>query len=135
MVIEVPAWLAALSPIIVAIIAALGVVLARLIRGPVTVQDLWNENRQLRTDLTKVEGQVRGLMRANSTQLTVNRILGEGFDALSGAVERSGLALSFTPAEHTAIDRARALRNDDELWAELQLNTDNDKETEHDPQR
>lgn len=116
----VPGWLVSLSPLIVALIGALALVVVRLIRGPVTIQDLWAENRKLREDLTTVQGQVRGLMRASNTQLSVNRIMGEGFDALSNAVERSAVPIHYTPHEHEAIDRARALRSDDDLWFTLE---------------
>lgn len=41
--------------IIVAVIAVIGSVIVALIRKPVSVQDLWSENRSLRADLTAQE--------------------------------------------------------------------------------
>lgn len=104
----------------VAAIGALGLIIVRRLRGPVTVQDLWAENRSLRDDLTEVSRKVDQLVRNEQVQLGVNRIMGEGFDALSGYVERTsdeaGIKPAYTRAEHESIERARALRGDDAIW-------------------
>ena len=116
----IPAWVAPVASLCVAVIGATALVIVRKIRGPVTIQDLWAENRQLREDLDAISSKVDTLVAGRETQLTVNRIMGEGFDALSAYVERDseerGTTPAFTRAEHNAIDRARALREDDSIW-------------------
>lgn len=113
-------WIALASPFVVAAISAAALVIVRRLKGPVTIQDLWAENRQLRTDLDAVSQKVDRLVQGRETQLAVNRIMGEGFDALSAYVERDTDARDtkpvFTRAEHDAIARARALRDDDSVW-------------------
>jgi hypothetical protein len=115
------------ASILVALISAAVLVIVKRTRGPVAIQDLWDENRQLRKDLDAVSRKVDGLISDRENQLTVNRIMGEGFDALSAVVERTtaetGIAPAFTPQEHAAVERARALRSDDELWNTLQRST------------
>lgn len=117
---EIPAWVPIASPWVVAAIGALALLLVRKLRGPVTIQDLWAENRSLRADLTTVQDQVNALITASNTQLAVNRTLGDGFDAMTAAVERSEVDIHFTRAEQEAIDRARALRGDERRWDTLQ---------------
>jgi hypothetical protein len=123
------------ATLLVGLITTLGLLVVRKLRGPVTVQDLWAENRQLRTDLDAVSQKVDGLVRYRETQLTVNRIMGEGFDALSGYVERTsaeaGVKPEFTSAEHDAVERARALRSNDELWNTLQQNPPTHEGAQH----
>lgn len=115
-----PGWVVPLASIIVAVVGAVGLIVVRRTRGPVAIQDLWAENRQLRADLQALEEKVDGLLHTRETQLTVNRIMGEGFDALSAGVARLTSQPTFTPAELAAISRARALREDDDLWNTLQ---------------
>lgn len=114
-----PGWVIPGASVAVAMIGAAALIIVRRTRGPVAIQDLWAENRQLRSDMTSLENKVDKLIASKESQLTVNRIMSEGFDALSSYVERStepGKHPSYTYAEHTAIERARALRSDDELW-------------------
>lgn len=132
--VQLPGWLVTASPWIVAAIGAAAVVLVRLIRGPVTIQDLWKENRQLRADIAELSTKVNTLAAAQATQFAVNRIQGEGFDALLAAVERSGVKLNFTPQERESIAKARALRADDELWNTLQRNIEPDRPAEESEQ-
>lgn len=114
---ELPPWVGVGATILCAVIAALGVVIVRLLRGPVEVKDLWAENRLLRTDLARVEGKVDALLRDREKQITVNRTMVDGFDALSNYVEREAEAAGrpprFTRAEHEAIETAKALRQDE----------------------
>jgi hypothetical protein len=116
---------AILAALITALIGGAFLLIARRLKPPVTIQDVWKENRALRTDLMRAETRldelahkVERLLRASETQLTVNRIMGEGFDALSGYVERTsgGIKPAYTAEEHDAIERAKALRNDDAIW-------------------
>lgn len=119
---EIPGWVVPGASVLVAVIGALALMIVRLIRGPVAIQDLWTENRELRKDLKSLETKVDGLIADRESQLTVNRIMGEGFDALSGYVERTtehGMKPTYTHAEHTAIERARALRSDETAWTTL----------------
>lgn len=117
---DLPGWAIPGASVMVALIGAVALLVVRRVRGPVTIQDLWKENRQLRTDLEKTDAKVEALMRSQQTQITINRVMGEGFDALSGGVERMSVKPTFTPVEHDAISRARALRQDDLIWATLQ---------------
>jgi hypothetical protein len=52
---------ALLTTIIVATIAAAGSIAVALLRKPVSVQDLWAENRLLRTELTTQDARLTGL--------------------------------------------------------------------------
>lgn len=120
---DLPGWVVPAATIIVAIVSAIGLIIVRKTRGPVTIQDLWKENRDLRTDLTAMEKKVDRLFQTQRTQFTINRIMGEGFDALSSYVERTtaaGTKPKFTSLEHEAIVRARALRSEDTSWDTLQ---------------
>jgi hypothetical protein len=119
---EVPAWLAPVATLAVGVISAAALVIVRRIRGPVTIQDLWGENRQLRKDLDAISRKVDALLLSRETQLNINRVMGEGFDAQSALIERTGTATFLTPQEQSAIDKARALRDDDDLWNTLQHN-------------
>jgi hypothetical protein len=119
---EIPGWVVPGASVLVAVIGALALMIVRLIRGPVAIQDLWTENRELRKDLKSLETKVDGLIADRESQLTVNRIMGEGFDALSGYVERTtehGMKPTYTLSEHMAIERARALRSDETAWTTL----------------
>lgn len=128
---ELPGWVIPGASVIVAIIGAIALIVVRRTRGPVAIQDLWTENRQLRADMTTLEEKVDRLIAGKETQLTVNRIMSEGFDALSGYVERiteRGKKPSYTPTEHNAIERARALRSDDDIWSTINKNDRNPRE-------
>lgn len=116
---------AILAALITALIGGAFLLIARRLKPPVTIQDVWKENRALRSDLAlsdkridELAHKVDQLVKASETQLTVNRIMGEGFDALSGYVERTsgGIKPAYTVEEHDAIERAKALRNDDAIW-------------------
>jgi len=112
----IPAWVAPAAVVAAALVSAAALIIVRRVRGPVTIQDLWAENRQLRKDLDVVSGKVDTLIEDRDEKHRVNRIIGEGFDALDNAVERAGVALRFTRLEEQALDRARALRADDSVW-------------------
>ena len=118
----IPAWVAPVATVAVALISATALVIVRRIRGPVTIQDLWGENRQLRKDLDAISRKVDGLLLSRETQLNLNRTMGEGFDAQAALIERTRVADGFTPQEVTAVERARAMRQDDDLWNTLQHN-------------
>lgn len=119
--VDLSAWLVPGATVLAAALGAVGLLVVRIVRGPVTIQDLWKENRQLRIDLAKTDAKVDRLMQSYQHQMTVNRVMGEGFDALSNYVERtSGAVPSFTWQEREAVERARALRSDDLKWATLQ---------------
>jgi hypothetical protein len=112
-------WIVPGATLLSAIIGGVVLIIVRRSRGPVAIQDLWTENRLMRNEMTALAAKVDGLIADRASQLTVNRIMGEGFDALSGYVERTteqGMKPSYTPAEHTAIERARALRSDGAAW-------------------
>lgn len=118
-----PDWLLPSSPFIIAAIGGAVAILVRKIRGPVAVQDLWNENRLLRKEMQEIREEVDEMRRAyqkeKEDQAAVNRTMGDGFVALSNFVQRtnSGKAKpAFTPDEERAIEAARALLGDD-LWA------------------
>ena len=117
---ELPGWVGPLVATVVALVGAAGLIIVRKVRGPVAIQDLWAENRKLREEMETLDQKVDRLFQASQMQLTVNRIMGDGFDALSNYVERdaaqSGRPPAFTKPEHTAIERARALRSDDTQW-------------------
>lgn len=115
-----PWWVAPAAVVAAAAISALALVIVRKLKGPVTIQDLWAENRQLRTDLNAVSAKVETLIQVRATERAESRIVGEGFDALSAAVDRDsearGTAPLFTPRERAAIDAARRVRADDTVW-------------------
>lgn len=117
---DLPGWVVPVASILVALIGALALIIVRRTRGPVEIPALWEENRKLRADLTELSQRVDGLIASREDQLTVNRIMGEGFDALSNGVERMSVQPTFTPPESEAISRARALRDDTDLWHTLQ---------------
>lgn len=117
----IPGWLwTIIGGVIVAAISGVALIIVRITRGPVEVKDLWAENRSLRADLTTLEEKVDGLLADREFQLNVNRVMGEGFDALSTAIERdaeiNGTRPHFTKSEHDAIDRAKKLRIELDLW-------------------
>jgi hypothetical protein len=116
------AWITFGGGLLAAIIGGVVALIVRVTRTPVQIQDLWAENRKLREDHTALEGKVERLILSRETQLNINRIMGEGFDALSNYVEReaeiAGRMPRFTQREHEAIDKARALRADEDLWAQ-----------------
>ena len=118
----IPSWVAPVATVAVALISAVALVIVRRIRGPVTIQDLWGENRQLRKDLDAISRKVDALLLSRETQLNINRTMGEGFDAQAALIERTRVADGFTPQEATAVGRARAMREDDDLWNTLQHN-------------
>jgi hypothetical protein len=117
-------WVGPFASILVAVIGGAVVLIVRKVRGPVVIQDLWAENRLLRKDIGELELRlglkIDALSMAHDAQLTVNRIMGDGFDALSSYVERTSVVTKakpvFTEEEHRAIERARALRADDSAW-------------------
>lgn len=125
---DLPAWVIPTATVVAAALGAAALVIVRRMRGPVAIQDLWAENRSLRADLKGMndrlqttDAKVERLMRSYQHQITVNQAMGEGFDALSNYVERtSGSSPAFTQWEHDAVQRARALRSDDLIWATQQ---------------
>lgn len=107
--------------VLVAIIGGVVALIVRVTRTPIQIQDLWAENSRLRDRVDSLDRTVRRLISDRNSQLDINRIVGEGFDALSNYVEReaelAGRKPRFTSREHEAIERAKAIRNDDDLWA------------------
>lgn len=112
----IPAWVAPAAVVLAAVVSATALIIVRRVRGPVTIQDLWAENRQLRTDLDAVSVKVDRLIGDRDEKHRVNRIIGDGFDAFEHAIERAGVVLSFTRLEEQALERARLLRADDSVW-------------------
>lgn len=104
--------------LIVALVGGMVTLIVRFVRGPVQVQDLWKENRDLRTEMKGLEdrltARIETLQKTLSDQATDASVLAEGFDALSNYVERTsgGRRPSFNPEELEPIERARALRGD-----------------------
>jgi len=102
----VPWWVGPAVAITVAVLGALGLIITRIVRGPVEIKDLWAENRLLRADVDL-------LMKERKVQQTFNRIVGKGYDALSNVVERmteeTGIQPKYQGTEHDDIARARAL--------------------------
>lgn len=121
------AWVTFGGGVVVAIITGIVALIVRLTRTPIQIQDLWAENAKLRDRVDGLDGTVRRLISDRNQQIDINRIVGEGFDALSNYVEReaeaAGRSPRFTPREHEAIERAKAIRNDDDLWATTPTNT------------
>lgn len=113
---EIPPWLVPLTTFVGTVIGAIALVIVRKVRGPVTVQDLWAENRLLRSDVDTQGRQIQALMQAQNTQINVNQDIGFGFDALLQYIDRTDTDPDFTVNERSAIDRARALRDDQTLW-------------------
>ena len=115
-----PWWVAPAAVVAVATVSAIALVIVRKLKGPVTIQDLWAENRQLRTDLNAVSAKVDTLVQVRATERAEGRIVGEGFDALAAYVDRDsearGTAPLFTPRERAAIDAAKRVREDDTVW-------------------
>ena len=110
-------WVTVGGAVVVAVLTGIVTLVVRLARTPVEVRDLWAENRALRADIEALSVKVDSLIEDRETQLSVNRIMGEGFDALSNYVEReselAGRRPRFSHREHDAIERARALRDED----------------------
>ncbi len=121
------AWITFGGAVLVAIISGVVALIVRVTRTPIQIQDLWAENAKLRDRVDGLDGTVRRLITDRNQQIDINRIVGEGFDALSNYVEReaeaAGRSPRFTAREHEAIERAKAIRNDDDLWATTPTNT------------
>lgn len=115
-----PWWVAPAAVVIAAVVSATALVIVRKIKGPVTIQDLWAENRQLRTDLDAVSRKVDTLVRRGETQLNVTRIYREANTAHEAAIDRhvaeGGTRPTLTRAETEAIERARRLDADETIW-------------------
>lgn len=115
------AFIGPIAVVVSALVGGLVALIVRKVRGPVAVQDLWAENRSLRKDIADVEtrlgAKIDNLQRGHDAQAKISRVMGDGFDALSSAVERMSPKPKFTPDEHRAIEAARALRDDDGLWS------------------
>jgi len=115
-----------IGSIVVALIGAGGIITVRRTRGPVTIQDVWGQlqlvqekNDKLTARVEQLEVDGRKKDEKHDAQVRINRIMGDGFDALANAVERSQVAIDFLPSEHQAIDHARSLRSDGDLWPTL----------------
>lgn len=114
-----------------AIITAIGVVIGGIIliivkrvRPIVGVTDMWKQINTQNEQIAEQNGTIVELQKAvntlqqeaftfRQTQLSINRNLGEGFDALYGYVLRtttSGSTPDFTPDESRKVNSARALR-------------------------
>lgn len=115
-----PWWVAPAAVVVAAIVSATALVIVRKLKGPVTIQDLWAENRQLRTDLNAVSAKVDTLVQVRATERAESRTVGEGFDALSAYVDRDsearGTAPLFTRSERAAIEAAKRVREDETTW-------------------
>lgn len=115
-----PWWVAPAAVVGAALVSAIALVIVRKLKGPVTIQDLWAENRQLRTDLNAVSAKVDTLVQVRATERAESRIVGEGFDALAAYVDRDAEARDtvplFTPRERAAIEAAKRVREDDTVW-------------------
>lgn len=110
----------AIATVLVALITTVGLIIRSRRspgKGDVTIGQLWDENRKLRTDLENLSERVDDLVNDRDGQRNAVRILGDGFDALSAVVERTSPPPAITPGEHAAIARAKQLLGDDAIWA------------------
>lgn len=116
----IPAWVAPAAVLGAALVSAIALIIVRKVKGPVTIQDLWAENRQLRKDLNAVSAKVDTLVQVRDTERADSRTVGEGFDALAAYVDRDsearGAAPLFTRIERAAIDAAKRVRDGDSAW-------------------
>jgi hypothetical protein len=87
----------------------------------VAINDVWEELRQLRGELSKVRNELDAVIRERDAEHVMVTILTDSNDALTAAVERTTPPIVFTPAEQQAIDRAKAARqaHDDSTWPTL----------------
>lgn len=120
-----------------AIITAFGVIVGSVIliivkrtKPAVGTVDMWKQINSQNATITSQNSDISGLQTAvaklqqqrlddRETQLNVNRVMGDGFDALSGYVRRTtaaGRKPEFSDDEREKIERARALRDSDDLW-------------------
>lgn len=115
-----PWWVAPAAVVVAAVVSATALIVVRKVKGPVTIQDLWAENRQLRTDLDAVSQKVDTLVRQGETRLNVSRVYQAAFNAQESAIDRhvadGGARPMLTRSEHDAIERARRLEDDDSIW-------------------
>lgn len=110
-------------PITVAVIGILGLIIARMVRRPVSQVDLWAQINKQNDQITVLQNRLSTIESQRTSdrnqQLNINRVMGDGFDALSGYVRRTtavGRRPDFTDDERDKIEKARALRDSDELW-------------------
>jgi len=105
--------------IVTAVVGLVGVIVARKMRGPVSVQDLWTRTTAMGTEIATLQTQVKTLLTERETQFAVVRLIGDGFDVYD-ARAATFPPIEWTPRELEAIERARALRRDDDFWTTLQ---------------
>lgn len=98
------------------LLTALTALIVAVVRKPVTVTDLWAENRSLRNDMDAMDKKFTVYLKAISTR---QQIVGEGFLALSDTVEEAKVQLIFTPDRQKRIQAAREALADDLVWPTL----------------
>jgi hypothetical protein len=119
---DLPGWVIPGATVIAALLGATALVIVRKVRGPVAIQDLWAENRLQRTEMTAMNLRVDALVSGRESDRNIIRIISEGFRALSDVVDRqvhNGVQPKIFPDEEKAIERARAVVDDDDLWNTL----------------
>lgn len=119
--------------LVVAIITAAGVVaaavIARKMRPAVTMNEVWNKNKEQGVQIEKLLARMRKMERKQAVHDRVIGVLGDGFAAHDRAIQRSGVQMDYTPSEAAAIDQARRLRDDTALWEALR-NPPEEEETD-----
>lgn len=114
---ELPPWTGVAATVGIAVIGAISALVVRKVRGPVTIQELWAENRALRAEFTLLDSKVDKLIAHSNAQGIVIRAIGAGFEAQANGIDRLAVQPTFTSKEQAAIRHARELLNDETFWS------------------
>lgn len=115
-----PSWVGPAVVILASILALVGIILGVVLRKPVQVTELWNENRSLHKDITEMRADYNA-MDLKFTQkikqvIQGQQIVGDGFIALSETVEEAKVKLVYTPDRRQKIEAARQYLASDIDW-------------------
>lgn len=108
-----PSWVGPAVVILASMLALVGIILGVVLRKPVQVTELWNENRSLRSDMDAMDLKFTQKIRQ---VIQGQQIVGDGFIALSETVEEAKVKLVYTPARRQKIDAARQYLASDTDW-------------------